>query len=58
MSKRCKACRDGEHDNYDDDVIKVDVRDPDSGHLMMRGYLCNEHRTAYTDDCFVVRPIK
>lgn len=47
----CSDCRDGEHDNYDDDVRFVTVRDPDQrGRFVKRAYLCSQHRQAYTDD--------
>jgi len=48
--KHCADCRDGEHDNYDNDVRLIVVRDPDTGRLFKRSYMCAEHRQMYTDD--------
>ncbi len=51
----CCDCRDGEHMNKTDDVRLVVVRDPDTGHLRRRGYLCSEHRQMYREDGYLVR---
>jgi hypothetical protein len=48
--RRCADCRDGEHDNYDDDVRLVVVRNPDTNRLVKRAYMCKEHRTMYGDE--------
>ena len=53
-TRRCCDCRDGEHDNYDEDVRMTVVRDPDNGQLAKRGYLCEGHRTMYADDSYDV----
>ena len=47
MSKHCADCRDGEHENYDDDVKLVMVKDPDERQFLKRAYLCGEHREMY-----------
>lgn len=52
---RCADCRDGEHDNIDDDVLLVYVRDPDAGRMLKRAYLCAEHRYMYEADGYEVR---
>lgn len=52
--KRCADCRDGEHENYDEDVRLVTVRDPETGNLEKRAYLCAEHREMYAVDGFDV----
>jgi hypothetical protein len=50
-TRRCCECRAGEHANYDDDVRFVTVRDPDErNRFVLRGYVCGEHRVAFTDD--------
>lgn len=51
-TKQCADCRDGEHENYDDDVVLVTVRDPDNppGPWFKRSYMCGEHRTMYLGD--------
>ena len=51
---RCKECRDGEHENYDDDVRLVMVRDPNTRGKVMRAFLCGEHRDAREDDGYLV----
>jgi hypothetical protein len=51
--KHCADCRAGEHDNYDDNVRLVIVRDPDNGQ-MKRAYLCESHRVMYRDDGYAV----
>jgi hypothetical protein len=48
--KQCADCRDGEHENYDDDVHLMVVRDPKTKKIHRRAYLCGEHRGAYLDD--------
>ena len=53
-AKTCCDCRDGEHENYDDDVRLTVVRDPDTGKLVKSAYLCGEHRSAYADDGYDV----
>lgn len=52
--KRCADCRDGEHENYDNDVCLVYVRDPDTKKMVKRSYMCFEHRGQYRDDGFEV----
>ena len=51
---RCCECRNGEHENYDNDIFLVTVRDPDSKRIVLRGYLCGEHRGARLDDGYEV----
>ena len=51
---RCCQCRAGEHDNYDDDVRLVVVRDPDTGWIRLRGYCCANHRVAFADDGYKI----
>jgi len=52
--KQCADCRDGEHDNYDDDVRLVYVRDPDTNKLVKRSYMCGEHVEMYLKDGYDV----
>jgi hypothetical protein len=54
MGRQCCDCRDGEHDNYDEDVRLVVVRDPDTGRILKRAYLCGDHRAMYRADGYVV----
>lgn len=53
--RRCADCRDGEHINYDDDVKLVIVRDPETGRLVKRAYMCRLHRDMYEEDGYDVR---
>lgn len=53
-NKQCAECRDGEHDNYDEKVILVTVRDTD-GKLFRRANMCESHREAYADDGYNVQ---
>lgn len=52
--KRCNDCRDGEHDNYDNNVILTIVRDPETGAFVKRAYLCDMHSEMYLDDGYTV----
>lgn len=53
-TKQCADCRDGEHENYNDDVRLVRVTDPDTGQMLKRAYLCGQHREMYTVDGYRV----
>lgn len=53
--KQCADCRNGEHDNYDDKVELVFVRDPDTKKIVKRANLCMEHRIMYRDDGYEVK---
>lgn len=55
--RQCCQCRDGEHDNYDDDVVLVEARDPDDGKLRCRGYVCGEHRQMFDDDGYKIKRV-
>ena len=51
---RCFECRNGEHEDFDDDVRMTLVRDPDTHKVYRRGYLCSEHRGVFESDGFIV----
>jgi len=52
---QCADCRDGEHDNYDDELKLVIIRDPDMpGRMVKRAYLCEHHREMYAEDGYAV----
>lgn len=54
MAKLCKACMDGEHPNYDNDVRFCVVSEP--GEQLGRAmYLCGEHRQAALDDGYTIK---
>jgi hypothetical protein len=57
-AKECADCRDGEHDNIDDRLALVVVRDPDSNRLVKRSWMCGEHRSVYLDDGYDVNIIR
>lgn len=52
--KQCADCRNGEHENYTNDVFLVYVRDPDTKKIIKRAYLCGEHRMMYLDDGYEI----
>ena len=54
-TKVCADCRDGEHDNIDDNVMLVFVRDPDTKKMVRRCYMCGEHRLMYRMDGYEVK---
>jgi hypothetical protein len=41
--KQCCECQDGEHENYNDDVRYVVIRDPDTKKIYRSGYICMDH---------------
>lgn len=53
-TKRCSDCRDGEHDNLDDNVKLVVVRDPDKRGFVKRAYLCENHRRIHEEDGYIL----
>lgn len=54
MTKQCAECRDGEHDNLSDDVQLAIIRDPDTGQILKRAYICDEHWSQYLDDGYTI----
>jgi len=54
--KRCTDCRDGEHENYDDNVQRMVVRDPDSMEVLKTTELCDYHKEMYASDGYEVYP--
>ena len=46
----CSECRDGEHEDFCDDVRMTIIRDPDTKKLVYRGFLCSLHRDARDAD--------
>jgi len=53
--RQCADCRNGEHDNYDDDVRLVYIQDIDTGKIVKRANLCKEHREMYQSDGYKVK---
>jgi len=56
MKKQCTLCLQGEHDNYDDNVVLVYVRDDETNRIIKRSYMCESHRTMYENDGYIVLP--
>lgn len=52
--RACADCQDGEHENYDNNIGLVIVRDPDTRHIIRRAYMCEEHREMYLDDGYII----
>lgn len=53
-TNQCCDCRNGDHENYDNDIILVVIKDPETGKLVKRGRLCGEHRAMYRTDGYSV----
>lgn len=51
---QCCECKAGEHDDYDNDIKQVIVKDPDTKKVIKRGKMCNEHQVMYLDDGYIV----
>lgn len=49
-TRRCFECVAGEHEDYDDDLRKTTVRDPETQKVIAVGFLCNEHREMFAED--------
>ena len=54
----CRDCANGGHNNYDEDVKLVYVRDPDTKRMIRRCYMCSDHRLMYEQDGYDVHIIK
>ena len=52
---RCCDCRDGEHENYDENIELVYVKNQDTNKFIKRGWLCREHRQMYEEDGYIVQ---
>ena len=48
--KPCSSCKQGEVVDEDTDGKIYTVRDPDTGRIILRGYLCSDHIAMYLDD--------
>lgn len=51
--KRCSECRDGEHDNYDDNVELCKVYD--NGKFLKKLLLCGAHQHCFLEDGYELR---
>lgn len=54
---QCSECRDGEHEDYDDNVRLVTVTDPDTGKQLKRAKLCGEHQEMHASDGYDVENV-
>ena len=52
--KQCSSCKNGDVINNDTDGEMHIIRDPDSGKIVIRGYLCDDHLQMYDDDGYFV----
>ena len=53
MDKKCADCRDAERDEAA--VGLFVVRDPDTGRLLKKAYLCREHEMMYAQDGYELK---
>lgn len=53
MAHKCADCRDGERD--EDAKGLFIVRDPETGRMVKRAYLCSEHEEMYASDGYEVK---
>jgi hypothetical protein len=53
-TRQCADCRNGEHENYDDNIVLTIVRDPDTKKIIRRAYMCSQHRILWNDDGYEV----
>lgn len=51
---RCADCRDGEHENYDENIELVALRNPETKKFVKRAWLCKEHRKMYDEDGYEI----
>jgi hypothetical protein len=52
---QCYECRNGEHEDYDDDVVMCVITAP--GTRPRRGRLCSEHRCMLRDDGYTIKEV-
>ena len=52
----CSSCKKGENEVLA--TCKVIVRDPENGHIVLNGYLCEDHYTMYADDGYKIKVVK
>jgi len=55
MKNNCAECRNGEHEDYDDNIKLVVCIDPDGQEPPYRAKLCQAHREVRLDDGYDVR---
>lgn len=55
---RCDDCRKGEHDNYDDNILLVIIRESGSNRFVKRAYICGEHYTMYLEDGYEITEVE
>ena len=58
--KLCIECVEGEHENYDDDVVLTRVYDVDeksNAKLVRRASMCRTHRCKYDEDGYLIRTV-
>ncbi len=55
-TKHCFECRNGEHDNYTEEVSFCEIRM--DGAKTRRGYLCHDHFELLVCDGYIVTPLR
>lgn len=55
MTRRCGECKNGEHDNYDDNVLLTKLIDPTTGEHIRSGRMCDSHREMYLQDGYQMK---
>lgn len=51
---KCYECRVSEHGDFDPIVGLCSIKDPDSGKIILRAYLCEAHVGMRMDDGYLV----
>ena len=57
INRQCSDCKDGEHDNIDEDIKLVCVKDPVTKKIVKRAYMCRSHQNMYENDGYEVNGI-
>ena len=53
--KCCSSCKQSEIENDDTDGKVYIVHDPDTGKIIIRGYLCKDHLQMYDSDGYMIK---
>jgi hypothetical protein len=56
--KRCCECWDGEIENYDVDGKIHIIKNPDTGKIVRKGYICSDHLEMLADDGYLIDGVK
>ena len=54
--KQCHFCKEGEHENYDNDIKLIVLLDPETHkRVQPPTWACSEHRQSFEDDGYKVQ---